>query len=454
MKFSDKLQKLRKENNITQEGLADKLNVSRQAVSKWESGTGYPDTEKLIQLSKIFNVTMDELVNEEEIKKDTKEDKIGIRDIINKIIDFIMKSINMFGAMKFGDKIKCLGEMAVSALLIYIVAAATEIIGSEIVRRIFMFLPGRWLMIVGNIIEAIFYIGWLVLGMIIIIKIFKMRYLDYYVVINDKKIEQVEIEKPIPELKQDKNVKVVIRDPKDSSNSIFKYIGNMLIIVFKGICLFIGIPVVIFFILLVGMLIISLFYIRYGLLFTGINIALLGGILFSFIIIWFIYNIINDQKQNFKKIFIVFILSISLMGIGGGLAFSDIDSFDIDKGVEYTDSEIEIEMNDNLLWHQLNEVSEDKIVIDNDMDNILVEVRNSQGMNAMVSSYMIWNNDNKYEVVNIYNTVDSMDYYRMVIDKLKEKKIVLWNNTYEIEKVYISGDNLTKIRNNYRNYYD
>lgn len=48
MKFSDKLQKLRKENNITQEGLADKLNVSRQAVSKWESGTGYPDTEKLI----------------------------------------------------------------------------------------------------------------------------------------------------------------------------------------------------------------------------------------------------------------------------------------------------------------------------------------------------------------------------------------------------------------------
>ena len=169
--------------------------------------------------------------------------------------------------------------------------------------------------------------------MIIIIKIFKMRYLDYYVVINDKKIEQVEIEKPIPELKQDRNVKVVIRDPKDSSNSIFKYIGNMLIIVFKGICLFIGIPVVIFFILLVGMMIISLFYIRYGLLFTGISIALLGGILFSFIIIWFIYNIINDQKQNFKKIFIVFILSISLMGIGGGLSFSDIDSFDIDKGV-------------------------------------------------------------------------------------------------------------------------
>ena len=56
MKFCDKLQKIRKENNVTQEQLADKLNVSRQAVSKWESGTAYPDTEKLIQISKIFNI--------------------------------------------------------------------------------------------------------------------------------------------------------------------------------------------------------------------------------------------------------------------------------------------------------------------------------------------------------------------------------------------------------------
>ena len=64
MKFCDKLQKIRKENNITQEGLADKLGVSRQAVSKWESGTAYPDTEKLIQMSKIFNISLDELVND------------------------------------------------------------------------------------------------------------------------------------------------------------------------------------------------------------------------------------------------------------------------------------------------------------------------------------------------------------------------------------------------------
>ena len=69
MEFSEKLQKIRKEHNITQELLADKLNVSRQAVSKWESGTSYPDTEKLIQISKLFNVSLDELINDNNEQK-------------------------------------------------------------------------------------------------------------------------------------------------------------------------------------------------------------------------------------------------------------------------------------------------------------------------------------------------------------------------------------------------
>lgn len=46
MKFCDKLPKLRKQNNLSQELLADKLGVSRQAVSKWEQGSSYPDMEK------------------------------------------------------------------------------------------------------------------------------------------------------------------------------------------------------------------------------------------------------------------------------------------------------------------------------------------------------------------------------------------------------------------------
>lgn len=65
MKFNEKLQKLRKEKGMSQEALAYELGVSRQAVSKWENGQVYPETEKLIQLGRLFHVSIDYLLNEE-----------------------------------------------------------------------------------------------------------------------------------------------------------------------------------------------------------------------------------------------------------------------------------------------------------------------------------------------------------------------------------------------------
>ena len=65
MLFEEKLKMLRKEQNLTQEKLAEKLNVSRQAITKWETGEGTPDIENLKQISKLFNVTIDELIKEE-----------------------------------------------------------------------------------------------------------------------------------------------------------------------------------------------------------------------------------------------------------------------------------------------------------------------------------------------------------------------------------------------------
>ena len=65
MLFSEKLRLLRKENALTQEDLSEKLNVSRQAITKWESGEGMPDIDNLKQISVLFNVSIDELVKED-----------------------------------------------------------------------------------------------------------------------------------------------------------------------------------------------------------------------------------------------------------------------------------------------------------------------------------------------------------------------------------------------------
>ncbi len=65
MTFAEKIFKLRKQAGLSQEELAEKLNVSRQAVSRWEMGIAIPDAANLLQLSKLFGVTVDYLINDE-----------------------------------------------------------------------------------------------------------------------------------------------------------------------------------------------------------------------------------------------------------------------------------------------------------------------------------------------------------------------------------------------------
>ena len=70
MKFNERLIKLRKENALSQEELGEKLNVTRQTVSKWELGQTTPDMDKLVEMAKLFNVTTDELLKETDEKEE------------------------------------------------------------------------------------------------------------------------------------------------------------------------------------------------------------------------------------------------------------------------------------------------------------------------------------------------------------------------------------------------
>ncbi len=66
MKFGENLQAIRRKNQLSQEGLAEMLGVSRQAVSKWELGEGYPEVDKLLLLSKKLNISLDSLLGGEQ----------------------------------------------------------------------------------------------------------------------------------------------------------------------------------------------------------------------------------------------------------------------------------------------------------------------------------------------------------------------------------------------------
>ena len=68
MQIGNKINQLRKLSGMTQEQLAEKLNVSRQTISKWESGSSSPDIESVVKVSEIFQVSLDDLLKEGEQK--------------------------------------------------------------------------------------------------------------------------------------------------------------------------------------------------------------------------------------------------------------------------------------------------------------------------------------------------------------------------------------------------
>ena len=91
MEFGEKLQELRKNKGLTQEELAEELYVSRTAVSKWESGRGYPSIDSLKDISKFFSVSIDDLLSGEKLLSIAeKENKSNIRnmcDLLFSIVD-------------------------------------------------------------------------------------------------------------------------------------------------------------------------------------------------------------------------------------------------------------------------------------------------------------------------------------------------------------------------------
>lgn len=68
MTFGEKLKKLRTDNNLTQDELADKIYVTRTAISKWETDKGYPSIDSLKQLSNLFHISIDELISDTDVE--------------------------------------------------------------------------------------------------------------------------------------------------------------------------------------------------------------------------------------------------------------------------------------------------------------------------------------------------------------------------------------------------
>lgn len=153
MTLSEKLYSLRRKQGLSQEALAEKLDCSRQVISKWENGTTTPDAEMLQKYSELFGVSIDYLVKED-IEKPTSVQPTGKNDDNKKLLGILGLVLSLMGCVSL------------------IVFGAISVLGSETADKI---AQSSMIVIDGTFIAMVISVLFVVLGAVILIKIVKHK---------------------------------------------------------------------------------------------------------------------------------------------------------------------------------------------------------------------------------------------------------------------------------------
>jgi len=454
MRFCDKLPKLRKNNNYSQEQLADKLNVSRQAVSKWELGGSYPDMDKMLQMCKILNCNLEDLIDDgvlgEEVKSPDSH-KFNINTYIKDFLDFITKSYNMFCSMKLKEKIKFLFEMFCICAVLTIIGIIMYSIIQTVIIRIFGYTKVGWA--ITNSIMNIFGIAIGIIDLIIALHLFKIRYLDYFITIEDQNVTEKTIEEPI-EKKENKyyqekpKEKIIIRDTKHSAFSFFEILGKFILGILKVAVLMCALPVLALFVCLVVCVVISIYHIQYGILFLWVGSGVIGCIILNYIIIEWAYNFIWSKKQHTKRIFIMGIIGLILIGVGVGLSISvyfNYENVGDFKPEDYIKETTSFKVYDNTIFNY--EMYGYECEIDDTVEGIQIEIEYLNSLFFKTSTFYNYG----YEEMYIYQNIDFLNGSRLILNDIKNKNIRNYDQIeyMKIVLVTMSQETQEKLKENY-----
>ena len=448
--LSENLKRIRKDNNLSQEQLAEKLGVSRQSVSKWENGEAYPEMDKVLQLCKMFNLNIDELLNQD-IKEvnESKQSRINIDKYVGDFLDFITKTINLFSSMKFKDIVKCLIEQAIIGSIIFSLLSIIGLVGSNFLHSVLFFIPHEIYYDVYNIFSGLYSLFAFIVGLCIMLHIFKIRYLNYFVIEEKEEVTEEKKEDKKEEVKEEKKVferkeeKVIIRDPKDSKNGFISLLAKGILYMVKFFALLFGISFSASLIGFVVAFVLSFVIAKSGLVFIGILLLLLGCIFINLVILNLIYNFLRSIKSKTKIMMFVFISSLILFGVGVGLTCLGILDFEYineNNNPNYIETTEIIKMRDNYyIEHMYNA---EFIESSNDDLKLVFVHPDFYSVECIISNDSIWFNDYGVDGIKIINRV---------IDDFNDRKIMEYG--YFKVKVYTNKENINKLKENRYNQY-
>lgn len=462
MKFGDKLIALRKKRGLSQEELAEKLNVSRQSVSKWESNNTYPETEKIVQICNLFNCSMDDLINDKimDIDQVERKEKSNLGISIDSLLDFITKTIDMFAGMTFGSGLKCVIELFIVACIMAFGGFIVISIATVLIENLFSFVGNDYF--ITDFIGSMLGIVWFILTIICLIHVFKIRYLDYYEqALNEKKKIEKENNQDLNDKVESKNNtkvrhnekvnNIVIRDSKDEPFAFLSILSKMVIYFIKFWALMFNLGAIFTLFAFIVCFVVLIPFSFNSMLFFGINVAVLAGVLVTLLIIVLLFQFIFDKKVNIKLAVILFIVCIVLGGIGSGIGVLGLKDVEV-KDISFSDNLVKFEekiyYSDNLYVEHFgydvdyvvdDTMTEGEVIVSSNYDNRLFKIKSHYTNEDGMKGYTL----------HAYSNMNFKNIYDIFIKNLKNNIIVDYG-TSELDVITVKANQTTidKLMNN------
>lgn len=453
MKFGENLQKLRKEKGISQEQLAEQLGVTRQSVSKWESGSSYPEMDKIVTLCHIFDCDLDVLVNKDISEERQRKDASGVvKNIFVNISTYIKKTIYLFEHKSLKELIKMGAQIFIIFCMILLIAIPFMVL-KEIVIDLFYTGDNVISIFFARFWNFLFDITYIIVAVSLFVYIFKVKFLDGEEIIIEEVSDEAFLndndnqETAISSLKG--KVKTVVKIRKKDGFSLLDLLAKIVSVCMKGILLICFIPMTIWIVLLVIGLVLCVILIFQGLVLAGPILLLLGVMIFSIVVLEIALNFIFNLKFSKRRIIMMILSSIVIAAIGLGLSIWFILNLTVIDGMpkefEKTSEEKVYMMSDNLTIHP-NYMSDVEYIEDeNYQDKVLVEITYYRD-NGEIS--LKRDQDDVYLYYSEQTSVDIQKITRNVIDNLKENKMYSYDFDRVSMRITSSKENIEKIQNN------
>lgn len=357
MKFSEKLQKLRKENKLSQEQLADQLEVTRQAVSKWESGLTYPEMDKLLAICKLFQCSLDELTNDDikELKKEEKS-KLTLRGIIDEAISIILDTIYILEKKKWYERIKYYLGILLLIFFFFLMRIPVEHLHYLGENFLFSFGPK-----IGNFLSSlwnfILHISYVIFSVFCFYYIYKILFVERekeklsrggLPLESESKEEKIIENESFQESKGKKSSSPVEESPQTTKrflpNALRKEISfpkktsllvrmiRFLLLSFVRACIvLIALPFLFSFFLIVVAFVIDVYFVTQRILYVGTFLLLVGLLLAVYLVLEILYNTLTSHQNASRRIGLLLLVSLTILSIGTavtGIEFSRLNFYD------------------------------------------------------------------------------------------------------------------------------